>query len=65
MTYDELCESVLEAKRRMEELHAEPTAITLSPSAFNVLCEGSPNKPTLFGLDIYVADMPLGGFCVH
>ena len=65
MTYDELCENVFDAIRRMEELHAEPKEITLSPTLFNVLCEGSPNRPTLFGLDIYVADMPLGGFCLR
>ena len=65
MTYDELCENVLDTIRIMEEHHCTPNAVTLSPTMFNVLCDGSHNRPTLFGLDIYVADMPLGGFCLR
>lgn len=65
MTYDELCENVLDAIRQMEELHATPSEIKLSPEAFNTLVEGSQNRPMLFGLRIHVENIGKAVFRVQ
>lgn len=65
LTYDELCESVLEAMQVMERCHATPSEIIMSPEAFNTICDGSLNKPTMFGLKVSVDDGRNGVFRVR
>lgn len=66
IAYDRLCNAILESMKKFEEVNETPEVIYLSPEAFKVLkngykryCEYDINgKPTCFGMEIKVRDLP-------
>jgi hypothetical protein len=60
MNYEDLCVSALDAMEQMEKIGGIPRCITLSPKAFNLLAEKSPNRLKFFGMNIRVDNLPCG-----
>lgn len=55
MTYEELCVAIMDAKEELENHGCKAEVIRLSPTAFNILAEKSPNRPTMLGLDVEIS----------
>ena len=58
MTYDEVCESVLEATDKMDKCGVVPRFIYFSPQAFNTVAKESPNRPMFMGLEVRIGNFP-------
>ena len=60
MTYEELCVAIMDAKEELERAGGKAEVIRLSPTAFNILAEKSPNRPTMLGMEIEMSNWYLG-----
>lgn len=58
MTYDEVCESVLEAMDKMDKCGVVPHYIYFSPQAFNAVAKGNSNRPMFMGLEVRIGNFP-------
>lgn len=58
MTYDKVCESVLEAMDKMDKCGIAPRYIYFSPKAFNAIVKNVPNSPRFMGLEVRIENFP-------
>ena len=60
MTYDELCESIIDDLEHFDPRDGFPKVITLSPKTFNDMVRTMDRRPALFGMVLEVDNLDPG-----